>query len=165
MFTIMPPSALWHRMKRSPKTRTSSPRFLKAKASTYHSAVFRGSGAFRWMWLIRYAMDASCGDVESAHCRGPTPRLSRPRRERGATAEPPAGYTVTATGAPRAGAAAVDGSLGRERPRIPRGGHDERAEPTRLHPMTPPAPEVVTSFVIPDMFTRVARGQPIDDVM
>ena len=31
--------------------------------------------------------------------------------------------------------------------------------------MTPPAPEVVTSFVIPDMFTRVARGQPIDDVM
>src|SRR5437763_3578309 len=29
-------------------------------------------------------------------------------------------------------------------------------------PMTPPAQEVVTSFVIPDMFTRVARGQPID---
>jgi multiple sugar transport system substrate-binding protein len=32
-------------------------------------------------------------------------------------------------------------------------------------PMTPPAQEVVTSFVIPDMFTRVARGQPIDDAM
>jgi hypothetical protein len=26
------------------------------KARTYHSAVFRGSGDFRWMWLMRNAM-------------------------------------------------------------------------------------------------------------
>src|SRR2546422_8075197 len=43
-------------MKRSPNTRVSSPTILKLKARTYHSAVFRGSGAFRWMWLIRNAM-------------------------------------------------------------------------------------------------------------
>jgi hypothetical protein len=28
--------------------------------------------------------------------------------------------------------------------------------------MTPPAQEVLTSFIIPDMFTRVARGQDIE---
>src|SRR3989442_11576906 len=43
-------------MKRSPNSRVSSPTILKLKARTYHSAVFRGSGAFRWMWLIRNAM-------------------------------------------------------------------------------------------------------------
>src|SRR2546422_10976636 len=43
-------------MKRSPNTRVSSPTILKLKARTYHSAVFRRSGAFRWMWLIRNAM-------------------------------------------------------------------------------------------------------------
>ncbi len=32
-------------------------------------------------------------------------------------------------------------------------------------PMTPPAQEVVTTFIIPDMFTRVARGGPIEDAM
>jgi multiple sugar transport system substrate-binding protein len=32
-------------------------------------------------------------------------------------------------------------------------------------PMSPPAQEVVTTFVIPDMFTRVARGAPIEDAM
>ena len=32
-------------------------------------------------------------------------------------------------------------------------------------PMTPPAQEVVVTFVIPDMFTRVARGAPIEDTM
>ena len=32
-------------------------------------------------------------------------------------------------------------------------------------PMTPPAQEVVTTFIIPDMFTKVARGAPIDDTM
>jgi len=26
---------------------------LKLKAFAYHSAAFFGSGAFRWMWLIR----------------------------------------------------------------------------------------------------------------
>jgi len=29
-------------------------------------------------------------------------------------------------------------------------------------PMSPPAQEVLTSFIIPDMFTRVARGQDIE---
>lgn len=32
-------------------------------------------------------------------------------------------------------------------------------------PMTPPAQEVVTTFIIPDMFTKVARGASIDDTM
>jgi len=32
-------------------------------------------------------------------------------------------------------------------------------------PMSPPAQEVLTTFLIPDMFTRVARGAPIEDVM
>jgi multiple sugar transport system substrate-binding protein len=32
-------------------------------------------------------------------------------------------------------------------------------------PMTPPAQEVLTTFIIPDMFTRVARGAPIEDTM
>jgi hypothetical protein len=32
-------------------------------------------------------------------------------------------------------------------------------------PMSPPAQEVVTTFVIPDMFTRVARGQSLDEVV
>jgi multiple sugar transport system substrate-binding protein len=32
-------------------------------------------------------------------------------------------------------------------------------------PMTPAAQEVVTTFVIPDMFTRVARGAAIEDAM
>ncbi len=32
-------------------------------------------------------------------------------------------------------------------------------------PMSPPAQEMVTTFIIPDMFTRVARGAPIEDTM
>jgi multiple sugar transport system substrate-binding protein len=32
-------------------------------------------------------------------------------------------------------------------------------------PITPPAQEVLTTFVIPDMFTRVARGGSIEDTM
>ncbi len=32
-------------------------------------------------------------------------------------------------------------------------------------PMSPPAQEVVTTFIIPDMFTRVARGQSIDEAV
>ncbi len=32
-------------------------------------------------------------------------------------------------------------------------------------PMSPPAQEVITTFIIPDMFTRVARGAPIEDTM
>src|SRR6267142_2278946 len=56
MFTAIPPSSLWQRTKRSPKTRVSSLMILKLKALTYHSAVFRGSDAFRWMWLMRNAM-------------------------------------------------------------------------------------------------------------
>ncbi len=32
-------------------------------------------------------------------------------------------------------------------------------------PMSPPAQEMVTTFIIPDMFTRVARGAPIEDAM
>ncbi len=32
-------------------------------------------------------------------------------------------------------------------------------------PMTPPAQEVVTTFIIPDMFTKVARGAAIEDTM
>jgi multiple sugar transport system substrate-binding protein len=32
-------------------------------------------------------------------------------------------------------------------------------------PMSPPAQEVLTTFVIPDMFTKVARGAPIEDTM
>ena len=32
-------------------------------------------------------------------------------------------------------------------------------------PMTPPAQEVLTTFIIPDMFTRVARGGDLDDTM
>ncbi|PYN50075.1 MAG: hypothetical protein DME00_06870 [Candidatus Rokuibacteriota bacterium] len=66
MFTPIPPSSLWQRMKRSPKTRVSSLMILKLKALTYHSAVFRGSGAFRWMWLMRNAMTrllGSCWNV------------------------------------------------------------------------------------------------------
>ena len=53
MLTAMPPSALWHRMKRSPKLRVVSFTILKSKAFTYQSAVFLGSGDFRWMWLMR----------------------------------------------------------------------------------------------------------------
>src|SRR5262245_24968660 len=61
MFTAMPPSTLWQRMKRSPNTRVSSLTILKSNAPTYHSAVRRGSEAFRWMWLIRYAMTSPQG--------------------------------------------------------------------------------------------------------
>jgi len=32
-------------------------------------------------------------------------------------------------------------------------------------PMSPAAQEVVTTFIIPDMFTKVARGAPIEDTM
>ena len=32
-------------------------------------------------------------------------------------------------------------------------------------PMSPPAQEVLTTFIIPDMFTRVARGTSIDDTV
>ena len=32
-------------------------------------------------------------------------------------------------------------------------------------PMTPPAQEVVTTFIVPDMFTKVARGASIEDTM
>jgi multiple sugar transport system substrate-binding protein len=32
-------------------------------------------------------------------------------------------------------------------------------------PMTPPAQEVVTTFIIPDMFTKVARGASVDETM
>jgi multiple sugar transport system substrate-binding protein len=32
-------------------------------------------------------------------------------------------------------------------------------------PMTPPAQEVLTTFIIPDMFTRVARGAALEDTM
>jgi multiple sugar transport system substrate-binding protein len=32
-------------------------------------------------------------------------------------------------------------------------------------PMSPPAQEVLTTFIIPDMFTRVARGAAIEDAM
>ena len=32
-------------------------------------------------------------------------------------------------------------------------------------PFTTPVQEVVNLFVLPDMFTRVARGQSVDDVM
>jgi multiple sugar transport system substrate-binding protein len=32
-------------------------------------------------------------------------------------------------------------------------------------PMSPPAQEVLTTFIIPDMFTRVARGQNIDETV
>ena len=32
-------------------------------------------------------------------------------------------------------------------------------------PMTPAAQEVLTTFIVPDMFTRVARGANIDDTM
>jgi multiple sugar transport system substrate-binding protein len=32
-------------------------------------------------------------------------------------------------------------------------------------PMTPPAQEVLTTFIIPDMFTRVARGGDLEDTM
>jgi multiple sugar transport system substrate-binding protein len=32
-------------------------------------------------------------------------------------------------------------------------------------PMAPPAQEVLTTFIVPDMFTRVARGATIDDTM
>ena len=31
--------------------------------------------------------------------------------------------------------------------------------------MTPAAQEVVTTFIIPDMFTRVARGESIDEAV
>ena len=32
-------------------------------------------------------------------------------------------------------------------------------------PMSPPAQEVLTTFIIPDLFTRVARGQDIDETL
>src|SRR5438552_11139027 len=59
MFTLIPPSALLQRRKRSPNTRVSSLVIWKSKAFTYHSAVFFGSGAFRWMWLMRKPMALS----------------------------------------------------------------------------------------------------------
>src|SRR5262245_5134521 len=59
MLTAMPPSSLCKRTKRSPNARVSSLMILKLKAFTYQSAVFRGSDAFRWMWLMRNAMRAS----------------------------------------------------------------------------------------------------------
>jgi hypothetical protein len=31
--------------------------------------------------------------------------------------------------------------------------------------MSPPAQEVLTTFIVPDMFTKVARGAPIEDTM
>src|SRR5712664_1939390 len=77
MLTIMPPSSLWQRTKRSPNTRTSSFRILKPNAFAYHSAVFRGSGAFRWMWLIRYAMRVVLLlEVRESPSRHPRPRRS-----------------------------------------------------------------------------------------
>src|SRR5205814_5461429 len=57
MFTLTPPSALLQRRKRSPNTRVSSLAISKSNAFTYHSAVFFGSGDFRWMWLMRKPMD------------------------------------------------------------------------------------------------------------
>src|SRR6266404_3330076 len=66
MLTAMLPSSAWQRMKRSPKTRVSSLTILNANAFSYHSAVLRGSGAFRWMWLIRNAMTISSRDDELA---------------------------------------------------------------------------------------------------
>src|SRR5947207_5331909 len=59
MFTLIPPSALLQRRKRSPKTRVSSLVIWKSNAFTYHSAVFFGSGAFKWMWLMRKPMALS----------------------------------------------------------------------------------------------------------
>ncbi|HEV8628363.1 MAG TPA: extracellular solute-binding protein [Acidimicrobiia bacterium] len=32
-------------------------------------------------------------------------------------------------------------------------------------PMSPPAQEILTTFIVPDMFTRVARGAPLEDTM
>jgi multiple sugar transport system substrate-binding protein len=32
-------------------------------------------------------------------------------------------------------------------------------------PMSPPAQEVLTTFIVPDMFTRVARGADVEDTM
>ena len=32
-------------------------------------------------------------------------------------------------------------------------------------PMSPAAQEVLTTFIVPDMFTRVARGGNVEDVM
>src|SRR5262245_63732411 len=67
MLTAMPPSSLWQRMKRSPNTRVSSLMILKLNAPTYHSAVLRGSGDFRWMWLIRNGMAAPLGPGRGNH--------------------------------------------------------------------------------------------------
>src|SRR5215212_8311166 len=62
MFTLIPPSSLLHRRKRSPNTRVSSLVIWKLNALTYQSAVFFGSGDLRWMWLMRKPMGVSLVD-------------------------------------------------------------------------------------------------------
>src|SRR5262245_419296 len=79
MLTAMPPSSLWQRTKRSPNTRVSSLMILKLKAFTYQSAVFRGSDAFRWMWLMRNAMRASLCGGAAYEPLTPSTRTSRER--------------------------------------------------------------------------------------
>src|SRR5215475_1466509 len=62
-------------MKRSPNTRVSSPTILNLNAFSYHSAVLRGSDAFRWMWLIRNAMAGAFRRARGGVCaRGSWPR-------------------------------------------------------------------------------------------
>src|SRR4030095_14426999 len=91
MFTLMPPSALEQRIKRSPNTRNSSELILKPKALTYHWVVFSGAGDFRSMWVIRYGMrapprwwvdkirlPAQYNRPEDSHCPGL--RLRSPHR-------------------------------------------------------------------------------------
>ena len=75
MFTAMPPSSLWQRMKRSPNTRVSSLTILKLNALTYQSAVFFGSGDFRWMWLMRNGIVLSTCVLGSPRASRPRPRL------------------------------------------------------------------------------------------
>src|SRR5215212_125525 len=77
MLTAIPPSSLWQRMNRSPKSRVVSPTILKLNALTYQSAVFLGSGDFRWMWLMRNGIVRS--QVTSwarPQPAGPRPRLA-----------------------------------------------------------------------------------------
>src|SRR5262245_10820640 len=73
-------------MKRSPNTRVSSPTILNLNAFSYHSAVLRGSDAFKWMWLIRNAMARASRWAPQGVCARGSGQRARCRTVRGESA-------------------------------------------------------------------------------